>query len=107
MDQVLLGGRGQQKRLYAVDDKIYGTEEAVKLQQEAQDKAEKRKRKRKKKKSNTNETETSQEKLAKNDLEKNEQSSSNTSVKQSVAVVAVVGALAAGGSFLLGGKRSQ
>mmetsp|Transcript_5958 Transcript_5958/g.9369 ORF Transcript_5958/g.9369 Transcript_5958/m.9369 type:complete len:115 (-) Transcript_5958:278-622(-) len=96
MDQILLGGRGQIVRVHAVDEKIYGTEEAVKLQKEAQQKAKKGKRKRKKKKRSNAEDE--------GELENGQQISH---VKQSVAAVAVVGALAAGASFFLGGKRSQ
>ena len=97
MDEILLGGRGQLKRVHAVDEKIYGTEEAVRLTKEAQQKAKKGKRKRKKKKKSSNAEEEGE-------LE-NGQISSH--VKQSVAAVAVVGALAAGASFFLGGKRSQ
>ena len=93
MDEVLLGGRGQQKRLYAVDEKIYGTEEAAKLQKEAQQKAKKGKRKKKRKGKGN----------ADGNVEGGILSSGAT---QSVAAVAVVGALAAGASFFLGGKRS-
>lgn len=96
MEQVLLGGRGQQKRLHSVDDKIYGTEEAAKLQQEAKQKAKKGKRRRKIKKGSDG---------AAADLE-NEQQSNR--VKQTAVAVAVVGAVAAGvTTIFLGGKRSQ
>lgn len=107
MDQILLGGRGQQKRLYAVDEKIYGTEEGAKLQKEAQQKAmtkAKRKKKKKKKAIKESDGEESQGELGKSNLEDMQQIST---VKQSVAVVAVVGALAAGASIFLGGNRSQ
>ncbi|KAL7541889.1 hypothetical protein ACHAXR_011334 [Thalassiosira sp. AJA248-18] len=96
MQQVLLGGRGQQKRLYAVNEDIYGTEEGAKLQQEAQQKAKKGRRKKKKKKAGGD--------LEQSDLENGQDSSR---VRQSVAAVAVVGVLAAGASLFLGGKRSQ
>ena len=102
MDQVLLGGRGQQKRLYAVDENIYGTEEAARLQQVAQQKAKKGKRKKKKKKKSSNAGDKGE--LTKNDLEKTEQDSH---VKHTVVAVAVVGALAAGASLFLGGNRSH
>ncbi|KAL9185372.1 hypothetical protein ACHAXT_003149 [Thalassiosira profunda] len=93
MDEVLLGGRGQQKRLYAVDEKIYGTEEAAKLQKEAQQKAKKGKRKKKRKGKGSS-------------AENVEGGILSSGATQSVAAVAVVGALAAGASFFLGGKRS-
>mmetsp|Transcript_13598 Transcript_13598/g.29564 ORF Transcript_13598/g.29564 Transcript_13598/m.29564 type:complete len:173 (-) Transcript_13598:163-681(-) len=93
MDKVLLGGRGQQKRLYAVDETIYGTEEGAKLQKDAQQKAKKKKRKKKKKSATPDEGNVDENVLG-------------NGVKQSVAAVAVVGALAAGASFFLGGKRS-
>ena len=95
MQEALLGGKGQQKRLHAVDETIYGTEEGARLQQEAQKKAKKKKRRKKKKKVNVDES----------DGLGDGQESSNV-VKQSVAAVALVGALAAGASFFLGGKRS-
>ena len=102
MDAVLLGGKGQQKRLYAVDETIYGTEEGAKLQLEAQLKAEndmkKKKRKRRKKKKNE----------VDDDVDADiDTSSSVISVKQSVIGMAAVGALAATASLFLGGKRSQ
>ena len=104
MDAVLLGGKGQQKRLYAVDETIYGTEEGAKLQLEAQQKAENDMKNKKKKK---------RQKKKKNEVDDNvddadtDTSSSVISVKQSVIGVAAVGALAATASLLLGGKRSQ
>ena len=98
MDAVLLGGKGQQKRLYAVDETIYGTEKGAKLQLEAQQKADmkkKKKKRRKKKKSEENDN-----------VDAGIGSSSSViSVKQSVIGVAAVGALAATASLLLGGKR--
>ena len=102
MDAVLRGGRGQQKRLYSVDESIYGTEEGAKLQKDAQEKAKadkkKKNKKRRKKKKGDDDT-----------IDEGNDGDENTTVRvvqQSVAVVAVVGALAAGASFLLGGKRS-
>lgn len=91
MQEVLLGGRGQQKRLYAVDKDIYGTEEAARLQKEAQEKAKKGKRRKKRKGKNA---------------EEEKSGLLNTGAKQSAAAVAVVGVLAAGASIFLGGRRS-
>eukprot|EP00584_Thalassiosira_punctigera_P024768 CAMPEP_0172555138 /NCGR_PEP_ID=MMETSP1067-20121228/58120_1 /TAXON_ID=265564 ORGANISM="Thalassiosira punctigera, Strain Tpunct2005C2" /NCGR_SAMPLE_ID=MMETSP1067 /ASSEMBLY_ACC=CAM_ASM_000444 /LENGTH=181 /DNA_ID=CAMNT_0013343647 /DNA_START=100 /DNA_END=645 /DNA_ORIENTATION=- len=102
MNQILLGGRGQKKRLHAVDEKIYGTEEGAKLQQEAQLKAKKGKRKRKNK--GSADADGAVGDSGKSDLKSGQQS---VSVKGSVAAVAVVGALAVGACFFLGGKRSQ
>jgi len=100
MDAVLLGGKGQQKRLYAVDESIYGTEQGAKLQLEAQQKADMKKKKKKRRKKKKNEVNDNVD--ADTDT-----SSSVISVKQSVIGVAAVGALAATASLLLGGKRSQ
>ena len=108
MDAVLRGGRGQQKRLYSVDESIYGTEEGAKLQKDAHEKAEadkkkkKNKKRRKKKQGDDDNTDGT--------IDEGNGGDENTTVrvvKQSVAAVAVVGALAAAGaSFFLGGKRS-
>lgn len=106
MQEVLLGGRGQKKRLYAVDEEIYGTEEGAKLQKEASDtKIIKNRRKKKKKKKvdegsdggNVN-VEAVTDTIA---------TDTSVRLKQSVAGVVVAGTLAAGISILLGGKRSQ
>jgi hypothetical protein len=117
MQEVLLGGRGQQKRLYAVDDSIYGTEEGAKLQKEAvmgssgggsgnnNDGIIKKKRKKmKKKKRRKNKEGNNDESDVGSDNERTE----NKLLKQSVAGVLIAGTLAAGVSMLLGGgKRSQ
>jgi len=99
MDAVLLGGKGQQKRLYAVDETIYGTEEGAKLQLEAQQKADMKKKKKKRRKKKKSEVD--------DNVDTDTSSSSVINVKQSVIGVAAVGALAATASLLLGGKRSQ
>ena len=106
MNAVLRGGRGQQKRLYSVDESIYGTEEGAKLQKDAHEKAEadkkkKNKKRRKKKQGDDDNTDGT--------IDEGNDGDENTTVRvvqQSVAAAAVVGALAAGASFLLGGKRS-
>ena len=103
MSEVLLGGRGQQKRLYAVDETIYGTEEGAKLQQAAQDAASSQKQtKGKKRRRRTQKV----EKLE--DAEPQEIGGQHTDVrvKQSLVAVALVGAVAAGSMFMGGGKRS-
>ena len=107
MNAVLRGGRGQQKRLYSVDESIYGTEEGAKLQKDAHEKAEadqkKKNKRRRKKKNKGNDDNTG------GTIDQGNDGDENTTVRvvqQSMAAVAVVGALAAGASFLLGGKRS-
>mmetsp|Transcript_20624 Transcript_20624/g.46628 ORF Transcript_20624/g.46628 Transcript_20624/m.46628 type:complete len:159 (-) Transcript_20624:50-526(-) len=103
MNEVLLGGRGQQKRLYAVDETIYGTEEGAKLQQAAQDaasmqkpsKAKKRRRRKQK-----------VEKVADAEPQETDGQYTEVLVKQSLVAVALVGAVAAGSMFMGGGKRS-
>ena len=110
MQEVLLGGRGQQKRHYAVDDSIYGTEEGAKLQKEAVDGGGKiiKKRKKKKKRKDKNDKGGSDAEgatLANDNVTNHD---SHVRLKQSVAGVVVAGTLAAGISmFLGGGKRSQ
>jgi len=109
MQEVLLGGRGQQKRHYAVDDSIYGTEEGAKLQKEAVDGSGKiiKKRKKKKKRKDKNDDKDIEGATLANDNVTNDDDS-NVRLKQSVAGVVVAGTLAAGISmFLGGGKRSQ
>lgn len=116
MQEVLLGGRGQQKRLYAVDDSIYGTEEGAKLQKEAvmgssgggsgnnNDGIIKKKRKKMKKKKRRKNQEGNNDESDVGSDERTE----NKLLKQSVAGVLIAGTLAAGVSMLLGGgKRSQ
>jgi hypothetical protein len=110
MQEVLLGGRGQQKRLYAVDASIYGTEEGAKLQKEAvmgsnnnDDIIKKKRMKMKKKKRRKNQEGNNDE----SDVGSDERTE-NKLLKQSVAGVLIAGTLAAGVSMLLGGgKRSQ
>jgi len=104
MAQVLLGGKGQQNKRATYDEKLYGTEEGAKLQEEAMKKAaaKKGKRRKKKKKSKNGDADgKASDAVEKIDVEE----SSHARVKQSVAAVAVVGALAAGASFFLGEKR--
>jgi hypothetical protein len=110
MQKVLLGGRGQQKRLYSVDETIYGTEEGAKLQKEAQEKAIQKKQKKREKKVSSNEggNNISSDDSGSSSLNRTDTEDSHSRiVRQTVAAVTVVGALAAAGaSFLLGGKRS-
>lgn len=101
MNEVLMGGRGGQKRLYSVDETLYGTEEGAKLALEAQEEAKKKAEKKREKKKR--ESKASDE----GSVDGKSSSTGGRIVKSSVAAVAVVGALAAGASFFLGGRRSQ
>lgn len=92
MAEVLRGGRGGQKRLHAVDDKMYGSEEGARRQMQEMDKTKKKKGKKKKKTSV--EGSGDEETLRRQHV-----------IKQSMAAVAVAGVLAAGASVFLGGKR--
>ena len=94
MAEVLRGGRGRQKRLHAVDESLYGTEEGAKLQQRAIEKTKKKGKKKKKNQTADLETNTDAEQTHRQKL-----------IKQSVAAVAVTGILPAGASVFLGGKR--
>ncbi|KAL7479335.1 hypothetical protein ACHAW6_005071 [Cyclotella cf. meneghiniana] len=91
MAEVLRGGRGGQKRLHAVDETLYGTDEGAKLRKQALEK--------KNKKENSKNTKTEEQSLDEDTIRKHEV------IKQSVAAVAVAGILAAGASVFLGGKR--
>ncbi|KAL3790627.1 hypothetical protein ACHAW5_004194 [Stephanodiscus triporus] len=101
MNEVLMGGRGGQKRLYSVDETLYGTEEGAKLALAAQEEAKKKAEKKRKKKKR--ESKASDE----GSVDGMSSSTGGRIVKSSVAAVAVVGALAVGASFFLGGRRSQ
>ncbi len=96
-----MGGRGEQKRLYSVDETLYGTEEGAKLALEAQEKAKKKAERTRKK--NKKKGEVSDEGI----LDNGSCHTDDGIVKSSVFTVAVVGALAACASFLLGSRRSQ
>ncbi|KAL3808470.1 hypothetical protein ACHAXA_000883 [Cyclostephanos tholiformis] len=101
MNEVLMGGRGEQKRLYSVDETLYGTEEGAKLALEAQEKAKKKAERTRRR--NTKKAQVFDE----GSVEDNESAyTGGNIVKSSVVTVAVVGALAAS-SFFLGGRRSQ
>ena len=91
MAEVLRGGRGGQKRLHAVDNKMYGSEEGARRQMQEMDKT---KKKGKKKKKTSVEGSGDEETLRRQHV-----------IKQSMAAVAVAGVLAAGASVFLGGKR--
>lgn len=89
MAEVLRGGRGEIKRLHAVDESLYGTGESSKRQS-----PEIKKKKKKKKKAQAVELTADEDSIRRQKV-----------IKQSVAAVAVAGVVAACASFFLGGKR--
>jgi hypothetical protein len=119
MNEVLLGGRGQQKRLHAVDDSIYGTEEGAKLQKEAQEEKNsisssskmiqqgRMKKKRKKKDLNNEGTDGNESggDVTGKGAKDNTMLDRDRRLKQSVAGLVIAGAVAAGVSIFLGGGR--
>ena len=92
MAEVLRGGRGDKKRLHAVDEGLYGTDEGAKRQLQEMDKT-KRKVKKKGAKGSAAAS-IDEESIRKQQV-----------IKQSVAAVAVAGVLAAGAIVFFGGKR--
>lgn len=92
MAEVLRGGRGGQKRVHAVDESMYGTDEGARRQMQEMDK--RKKKGKKKRKSGTVDASSEDDSARKQQV-----------IKQSVAAVAVAGILAAGASVFLGGKR--
>jgi hypothetical protein len=106
MNDVLMGGRGEQKRLYSVDETLYGTEEGARLALEAQEKSKNKAESRTKKRKNKK-----REGDASSDggiVDNGNGQAGGGIVKGSVVAMAVVaGTVAACASFLLGGRRSQ
>ena len=92
MAEVLRGGRGGQKRLHAVDQSLYGTDEGAKRQLKEMDKSKKKGKKKKSK--NVAERSVDEDTARKEKV-----------IQQSVAAVAVAGVLAAGASMFFGAKR--
>jgi hypothetical protein len=88
MAEVLRGGRGEIKRLHAVDESLYGTGESSKRQSPEM------KKKKKKKKAQGVELTANEDSIRRQKV-----------IKQSVAAVAVAGVVAACASIFLGGKR--
>jgi hypothetical protein len=88
MAEVLRGGRGEIKRLHAVDESLYGTGESSKRQSPEM------KKKKKKKKAQGVELTADEDSIRRQKV-----------IKQSVAAVAVAGVVAACASIFLGGKR--
>lgn len=101
MRQVLYGGKGDIKRHYAVDEKLYGTEEGAKLAEEAKKEKElptkRRKRKKQRKSSDSKDEEAKEKKLS---------VSSTSTTKHLVSGMLALGVLG-GVSFIIGGKKSK
>jgi hypothetical protein len=108
MNEILMGGRDKQKRLYSVDESIYGTEEgkaSLEVAEREMKKAERLRKKKNKKKGVDNK-----------DVDNEDDSAMTSSVdssytatgiiKSSAIAVTCIGLVAAGASLFLGGKRS-
>lgn len=109
LDAVLRGGRGEKKRLHAVDEKLYGTAEGVaekkRVVEELEgEKKKQRKRKKPRKKEKLEETAAGAVEQQPNKDASPTFSMPNVEAKQ-VATVAVVATIAAAAGFLLGGSR--
>ena len=104
MNEVLYGGRGDKKRHYAVDEKLYGTEEGLEKRLEAEKniklRKDKKRKKKKKAKAATNDDHTNIQ-----DLSKQKNDIKFPVEAKNVAAVGAVGILAVA-ALLLNGKRS-
>jgi len=103
MNEILMGGRDEQKRLYSVDESIYGTEEgklSLEVAEREMKKAERLRKKKNKKKGVGNKTVDDNEDAVIQGVD------SSTIIKSSAIVVTCLGLVVAGASVFLGGKRS-
>jgi hypothetical protein len=102
MNEVLYGGKGDKKRHYAVDEKLYGTEEGLEKRLEAEKtiKLRKKRKKKKKAKAATNDDHTNIQ-----DLSKQNNDRKFPVEAKNAAAVGAVGILAVA-ALLLNGKRS-
>lgn len=113
LDAVLKGGKGDKKRLYAVDERLYGTKEGVEERKRMEEQLAKERRKKKRRKRKKKEA----AKAAAEAAAKEPSALSKTVAgikakiesvdKQQVATVAVAASLAAAVGFLVGGRRNQ
>lgn len=104
MNEILMGGRDKQKRLYSVDESIYGTEEgklSLEVAEKEMKKAERmRKKKNKKKGIGIKAVDDEDDSAMTSGVD------SSTIIKSSAIVVTCLGLVVAGASLFLGGKRS-
>jgi hypothetical protein len=129
LDEMLKGGAGGKKRMYAVDEKLYGTKEGVKERQRTEEEIKKQKEERKKRKKEKKALAASQpksndsksadkeavmtsQKVISADVPVDADSSAvgNNTRKADLATVAGITVMAAAGGYLAGvilsGKRS-
>lgn len=104
MNEILMGGRDKQKRLYSVDESIYGTEEgklSLEVAEKEMKKAERmRKKKNKKKGIGIKAVDDEDDSAMTSGVD------SSTIINSSAIVVTCLGLVVAGASLFLGGKRS-
>ncbi len=110
LQEVLRGGKGDQKRHFAVDDKLYGTEEGVQKRKEAEEQLELEKKKaanrKKKGKKRKKAGDQKDEKQSKNSAKEEYISTMLPNAKQTTATVVGVGTLALLATLLSGRKSS-
>jgi len=112
LDEVLKAGKGGKKRLYSVDNKLYGTAEGVAERQRQEEELKKQKKKRKKRKNKEaaaalEETKQKEKKETKEAGPSMMSKLSESVDKKSVVTVAVVASVAGLAGFLAGGRRSS
>ena len=108
LDEVLKAGRGGKKRIYAVDNKLYGTAEGVAERQRQEEEMKKQKKKKRKKKEAVEEKTKREEPKEEKEKGPSMLSKLSQSVdKKSVLTVAVVAGVAGVAGFLAGGRRSS
>jgi len=115
LSQVLYGGKGEMKRLHAIDKELYGTAQGVeqrnRLQEELKQQAEENKKRRKRRKQKQQQDEVvvnkKKEDEGKSEAAKDETKKRFSSVDATqIATIAAVGTIAAVAGFLAGGRRN-
>jgi E3 ubiquitin-protein ligase DOA10 len=102
MNEILMGGREKQKRLYSVDESIYGTEEgkaSLEVAEREMKKAERLRKKKNKKKGIDNNKTVDDSSTMTSGVD------SSTIIKSSAIAVTCLGLVAAGASLFLGGNK--
>ena len=102
MNEILMGGRDKQKRLYSVDESIYGTEEgkaSLEVAEREMKKAERLRKKKNKKKVIDNKATVDDSSAMTSGVD------SFTVIKSSAIAVTCLGLVAVGASLFLGGNK--
>jgi hypothetical protein len=102
MNEILMGGRDKQKRLYSVDENIYGTEEgkaSLEVAEREMKKAERLRKKKNKKKGIDNNKTVDDSSAMTSGVDP------STIIKSSAIAVTCLGLVAVGASLFLGGNK--